>query len=108
MFFEAYAMHATADHPARDVESPNTLLTTGDVARETGWSITKVRNLCESGRLPAINTGTGKRNVWEVRRSDLNAFLTPSARGSAEIPKPYQPPRQARRKRIDQSVPKIF
>lgn len=101
-------MQATADHPTRDIESNITLMSTGDVARQTGWSITKVRNLCESGRLPAINTGTGKRNVWEVRQRDLNAFLTPAARGSAESSKPLQSLQRNGRKRIDRSVPQIF
>lgn len=55
-----------------------TLLTTRDVSRRTGWSVAKVRQLIESGKLPAINTSTGNRPRWSIRQSDLEAFLTPS------------------------------
>lgn len=59
------------------------LLSTGDIARRLGWSIVKVRTLCESGRLPAVNTSTGDRPRWHVRESDLEHFLTPGASPSA-------------------------
>lgn len=65
----------------------NEILTTGDVARQTGWTIAKVRQLVESGKLPAVDTSTGKRPRWSIRQCDLDAFLTPPARGSHFIPK---------------------
>lgn len=52
-------------------------LTTGDVARLTGWHISKVRALCEQGRLPATDTSAGIKVRWTIRRCDLDRFLTP-------------------------------
>lgn len=76
-------------------------LTTGDVAAELGWTIQKVRALCESGRLPAVNTSTAKRPRWTIRRVDLDAFLTPASVARAEK-------KAAPRRRIDANVPKVF
>lgn len=76
-------------------------LTTGDVAAETGWTIQKVRTLCESGRLPAVNTSTASRPRWTIRRCDLDAFLTPAAVAKAEK-------QSNARRRIDANVPKVF
>ncbi len=80
------------------------ILTTGDVARLTGWTIEKVRALCESGKLPAINTSTGKRPRWSIRECDLDAYLTPPARGSHFVPQPGR----RRRQRIDADVAQVF
>lgn len=83
----------------RATEKP--FLTTGEVAAELGWTIQKVRALCESGRLPAVNTSTGKRPRWTIRRVDLEAFLTPASVAEAEQ-------KAAPRRRIDAGVTKVF
>lgn len=75
-------------------------LTTGDVAELTGWTIGKVRRLCDCGKLPAIDTSTGKRPRWTIRRSDLESFLTPSS--VAKVKRPSS------RRRIDADVPRVF
>ena len=56
------------------------LLTTRQVATQTGWAIEKVRRLIDAGKLPAINTSTGRRPRWAVWGEDLNKFLTPAGR----------------------------
>jgi hypothetical protein len=76
-------------------------LSTGDVAAITGWTIQKVRTLCEQGKLPAVNTSTATRPRWTIRRCDLDAFLTPKSVAKVE--------RQNHvRRRIDAHVPKVF
>jgi excisionase family DNA binding protein len=47
-------------------------LTTGELAREAKKSIDTIRSWIDSGRLPAVRTGTGMRLA---RRSTLTAFL---------------------------------
>jgi len=60
-------------------------LSTRQVAKATGWSICKVRQLIDAGKLPAVNTSTGFRPRWEVRKSDLEAFMTPTiGRGDSD------------------------
>lgn len=83
------------------------ILTTGDIAQETGWTRTKIRKLIESGRLPATNTSVGERPRWTIRRCDWEAFLTPQASGAAFIPQ-RQSTTRARRPRIDAGVAKVF
>ena len=78
-------------------------LTTGEVAKITGFSILKVRMLVEQGKLPATNTSCGTRPRWTIRREDLEAFLSPTNVRS-ESPRPAA----TRRRRIDADVPKIF
>ena len=75
-------------------------LTTGDAAKLTGWTAAKVRALCESGRLPAVNTSTAIRPRWTIRRIDLEAFLTPGGKVET-VDKPK------RRSRLDSGVRKI-
>jgi hypothetical protein len=58
------------------------LLTTQDVAESTGWSIDKVRMLIKSKRLLAVNTSSGSRPTYAVRREALLDFLV-SQKGSA-------------------------
>lgn len=82
------------------------LLTTGDVARRTGWTIGKVRALCESGKLPAVDTSTGKRPRWSIREIDLEAFLTPGPRYPDRNSRPRS--RRSGPKPIDADVPKVF
>ena len=79
-----------------------TLLTTGDVARITGFSIAKIRKLIDAGRLPAVNGSSTDRPRWAIRREDLDAFLQPSNIAPRKKPKP------ARRQRIDRNVPQVF
>ena len=60
-------------------------LSTRQVAKVTGWSIAKVRQLIDAGKLPAVNTSTGFRPRWEVRKTDLEAFMTPTiCRGNSD------------------------
>jgi hypothetical protein len=77
-------------------------LTTGDVARLTGWTIQKVRALCEQGKLPCVNTSTANRTRWTIRRCDLESFLTPTSVAKA------QERRAQSRRAIDHAVPKVF
>lgn len=78
------------------------LLSTGEVREITGWSKSKIRTLCETGRLPAINTSTTARPRWEVRECDLEIFCTPVA-----IAKTQE--RQTKpRRRIDEGVKRVF
>lgn len=65
-------------------------LTTGDVARELGMTEIKIRTLCELGRLPAVNTSTGDRPRWTIRRTDLESFLTPAVAKQADAPEVVQ------------------
>ena len=81
------------------------LLTTGEVSRLTGFSLSKVRRLIELGRLPAINTSTETRPRWAVRRQDLDLFLTPSNLGDRPQATASKP---VRRKRIDTGVRQVF
>ncbi len=101
-------MIASQNQMKEQSASPNEILTTGDVARETGYSITKVRKLCETGKLHAIDSGTGVRRVWSIRRSDLDDFLTPRARGGESIPVRHRSASGRSRQRIDANVPKVF
>ncbi len=52
-------------------------LSTREVAKETGFSLQKVRHLIANGLLPAKDTSTGSRPRYIVRRGDLERFLTP-------------------------------
>jgi excisionase family DNA binding protein len=79
------------------------LLTTTEVQRRTGWSLPKIRALIESGKLPAINTSTGKRPFWQILDDALDACLRGETPQQAKPTKPV-----AGRKRIDANVPKIF
>ncbi len=78
------------------------LLSTKQVKLRTGWSMIKVRQLIEAGRLPAINISCGKRPFWQVTEEALQAFLN-----GATPPKP-EPPKVSRNRRIDANVPKVF
>ena len=80
------------------------MLTTGQVAQQTGWTIAKVRALCESGRLPAVNTSTGKRPRWSIPEHSLEEFLTPAHQPAERKPSPTR----ARRRRIDEGLPQVF
>ena len=77
-------------------------MTTGEVSKESGMTIQKVRTLCEIGKLPAVNTSTGSRPRWTIRRCDFEAFMTPDSVLAAE--------KRASKKsqRIDAGVPKVF
>lgn len=57
-------------------------LSTRQVAKSTGWSMEKVRQLIRTEKLPAINTSTGERPRWSVRIEDLEKFLTPQEQGA--------------------------
>lgn len=57
-------------------------LKTRDVKARTGWSLQKIQQLIKTGKLPAINSSTGTRAVYEIREEDLERFLTPA--GQAE------------------------
>lgn len=83
------------------VASEKQYLSTGDAAAIMGCTIQKIRALCESGRLPAVNTSTAKRPRWTIRRVDLEAFLTPASVRQVEK-------KAAPRRRIDAGVPKVF
>ena len=75
-------------------------LTTGDVAAELNMTSHKIRALCETGRLPAVNTSTALRPRWTIRRVDLEAFMTPKSVAKSA--------KAARRQRIDAGVKKVF
>jgi excisionase family DNA binding protein len=45
-----------------------------EVANRLDTSTSTVRRLCERGKLPAVNIGTGKQRVWRVRPTDLERF----------------------------------
>ena len=79
-------------------------LSTGEVARMLSMTVQKVRQLCELGRLPAVNTSAATRPRWTIRRCDLDAFLTPKSVAKAEAKQQAT----ARRQRIDAHVPKVF
>lgn len=80
-------------------------LTTGQVAAELGWTIQKVRTLCEQGRIPAVNTSTtANRPRWTIRRCDLDSFLTPASVAKATAKQAAA----VRRQRIDAGVPNVF
>ena len=61
------------------------LLTVRDIALELFISVQKVRRLIRTGRLPAINTSTGKRPSYLVHREHLQAFLKPVKRENRGI-----------------------
>ncbi|TWU10812.1 helix-turn-helix domain-containing protein [Allorhodopirellula heiligendammensis] len=79
-------------------------LGTGEVAEIIGMSIQKVRALCESGRLPAVNTSAATRPRWTIRRCDLDEFMTPDCVKKTQA----KQARESRRQRIDAHVPKVF
>ena len=54
------------------------LLTTQQVAEITGWSTAKIRLLIRQGKLPAINSSTGRRALWGIPADRLYMFITPS------------------------------
>jgi hypothetical protein len=58
-------------------------ISTVEVQSITGWSLVKIRSLINQGKLPAINTSTGNRPIWEIRPEDLNEFLTPKNTNSS-------------------------
>ncbi len=71
------------------------------VAKSYGSSVDKVRSWITSGKLTAINVGSGKvKPRWRIRQSDLDAFE--AARMSKPQPKP------ARRRRKDPSITEYF
>jgi|GEM_PF-971660 len=79
-------------------------LSTGEVAAELGMTVQKVRQLCELGRLPAVNTSAAKRPRWTIRRCDLIAFMTPKSIKASEA----RAAKVTRRQRIDADVKKVF
>jgi hypothetical protein len=76
------------------------MLKTRDVKARTGWSMQKIQQLIKSGRLPAINSSTGSRPVYEVREEDLDSLLTPAVAKAEK--------QSNARRRIDANVPKVF
>ena len=80
------------------------ILTPNDVAKMTGWSLPKIRTLCASGRLPAVNTSTTEaRPRWSIREEDLAEFFTPASKRE-----PATKAKTERRQRIDADVQKVF
>lgn len=77
------------------------ILTPDDVSKLTGMSAQKVRALCATGRLGAVNTSLGKRPKWAIPEESLNEFFTP-AKARQEKAK------AARRQAIDANVEKVF
>ncbi len=75
---------------------------TRDVKAVTGWSLQKIQKLIKSGKLPAADSSTGSRPVYEIRAEDLDRLLTPAAVAKPEAKK------AAPRRRIDADVPKVF
>ena len=76
-------------------------MSTLQVQQLTGWSLVKIRALIAQGKLPAINTSTGNRPIWQIRLEDLESFLTPK---SMKVAKPTR----SSNRRIDADVPKVF
>jgi excisionase family DNA binding protein len=70
------------------------LLTPQQVAALLATDRRTVARLCNSGRLPAVNIGSGARyRTWRVRLADLQAFMTPNnTPPSPAPPKPKLPP----------------
>ena len=83
--------------------SPDDFLTTGQAAKLTGFSISKIRRLVQLGRIPAVDTTTETRPRWAIRRRDLEAFLTPK---NVPVAKPERPA-AGRRRRLDADVPQV-
>jgi excisionase family DNA binding protein len=80
-------------------------LTTIEAAKVAALSPHKIRQLIESGRLPAVDTSVGnKRPRWSIRRVDLERFLTPAIVAKAATKQTSA----ARHQRIDANVPKVF
>lgn len=79
------------------------MLSTADIRRITGWSLPRIRSLCASQKLPAVDTSAGSvKPRWEVREEDLEEFLTPKSKRASAV-------RRATRTRpIDANVQKVF
>lgn len=75
------------------------LLTITEIAERLRVKLTTARRLVNSGRIPSINLGFGKRKNIRVRVSDLEAFLNAEVestkdekRGSSVRPKNAKEP----------------
>ena len=78
------------------------LLSMPQVMKALGLSRPVVKELIDSGRLPATNLGTGKKFPrYFVRSDDLAEFVKPDS-----VKKQEQ--REQRRRRLDADVPKVF
>ena len=76
-------------------------MSTLQVQQLTGWSLVKIRSLITQGKLPAVNTSTGTRPIWQIRLEDLESFLTPKSLQTTQ-------PKRTSNRRIDHDVPKVF
>lgn len=74
--------------PARNEPEPTGLLTEAQAARKAGVSQKTIRRCIKSGRLPAINYGTGRKCLYRIEPAAL-AALEPEA-------EPAPTPRQRR------------
>ena len=79
------------------------LFSVPEVAHLTGWSVAKVRSLCRQGRLPAVNSGAGRRAVWFVTQKNLERFLSGELPPAQTISTPAQRSRKSN-VRIDSAV----
>lgn len=72
---------AKADLPAvlKAAKASDGYLTTGEAAQALGVSVQTVRRLVDSGELPAVRYGRGRRMV---RAEDIDAYKRASAVGS--------------------------
>lgn len=67
-------------------------------------SAQRIRRLIESGRLPAVNTSSGKqRPRYLILESSIREFFTPASRKPGKVTA-----QRAHRQRIDAGVEKVF
>jgi len=65
--------------PARQaIELPD-LLTAEQVAKKLAVSVTAVRDLCDSGKLPHYRIGTGKKKRYRISPAGLAKYLEGAA-----------------------------
>ena len=76
---------------------PQPLLTTEQVAHRLALSANTVRTLCDSGQLPHLRIGSGKKKEYRVDPADLDAYIE-QARVKPEVPEPK--PGRGQRKAI--------
>ncbi len=61
--------------------------TVKEVAEELKLSEKKVRSLIASGRLRAVDVGSGSRKVWRIKEEWLEEFIQPSNLPSPKVRK---------------------
>lgn len=62
------------------MDAPETHVSLSVAARHCGRSHDYLRQLCRAGVLPAVRVPYGMRHSWQVRLSDVDAYLLRAAR----------------------------